>query len=250
MSSPKVRILDDAEAVSRAAAELFVASAHAAVARHGRFAVALAGGSTPRRAYQLLAEEPYVGAVRWPRVEFFWGDERAVPPDHADSNFRMANEALLLQLPVPAANLHRMPAELPNRPAAAELYQAELARVLMTPVGGEPPALDLVLLGMGADGHTASLFPGTDALNDTARWVVPNFVPKLNAHRLTLTYRAINRARCVCFLVAGGDKAATLAEVLNGPPDPQRLPSQAVRPTAGELIWLADRAAAAALAKS
>ena len=230
----------DVNQVSRAAAEEFVRLARAA---SGRFTVAMAGGSTPRLLYQLLAETPYCGQVDWSRVEFFWGDERAVPPDHPDSNFGMASKALLNKLALPAAQIHRMEAERADRDAAAQDYQAELARVCGVPTEGEPPALDLVLLGMGPDGHTASLFPHTAALKETRRWVVANHVPKLNADRLTMTAPMLNRAAHVLFLVAGADKAPVLVEVLEGPADPERLPSQTIQPS----TWLLDEAAAAKL---
>src|SRR5262249_5021609 len=158
-----------------------------ATAARGRFTVALAGGSTPRRLYQMLAEAPIRDQVDWSRVEVFWGDERAVPPDHADSNFRMASAALLSKVAIPPANLHRMQAERPDLDAAAREYQGEIARVFSVPPDGEPPCLDLVLLGMGPDGHTASLFPHTEALKEARRWVVPNYVPKMAAFRMTQT---------------------------------------------------------------
>ena len=233
MTIPIVRTYADAEAVSRAAADEFVRRATEAVAERGRFAVALSGGSTPQGLYRLLAEPPYRGRVDWGRVEIFWGDERCVPPDHHDSNFRMANEAMLAKLPLRPGHVHRMEAERTDRDSAAREYQAEIARAFGVDANGEPPAFDLILLGMGPDGHTASLFPHTAALGETKRWVVINHVPQHNTDRMTLTYPVLNRAREVLFLVAGADKAEPLAEVLQGPPDPQRLPSQRVRPADG-----------------
>lgn len=242
-----VRRLANVNEVSRAAAEEFVRIAKAACTARDRCTVAMAGGSTPRLLYQLLAAEPFRSQVDWARVEFFWGDERAVPPGHADSNFGMANQALLTKLAMPAAQVHRMEAERADRDVAARAYQAELARVFGVSLEGDPPVLDLVLLGMGADGHTASLFPHTAALKETRRWVVANHVPKLNADRLTMTYPMLNRAANVLFLVAGADKALVLVQVLEGPPDHDRLPSQAIQPAAGSLTWLVDAAAAASL---
>jgi 6-phosphogluconolactonase len=250
MANRIVRRLADVHQVSHVAAEEFVRIAKAACASRGCFSVALAGGSTPRLLYQLLAEEPFRTQVDWPRVEFFWGDERAVPQDHADSNYGMARAALLLKLALPAEKIHRMEAERTDRAAAARDYQAELTRVFSTAPDGDPPVLDLVLLGMGADGHTASLFPHTDALKETRRWVVANHVPKLNADRLTMTSVILNRAAHVLFLVAGKDKAAALAQVLEGPRDHERLPSQLIRPTAGTLTWLVDDPAAAELSSN
>jgi 6-phosphogluconolactonase len=249
MSNPVVRRFVDAEQVSRAAADEFIRCAREAVVVTGRFTVALSGGSTPRRLYQLLAEPPFLGQVDWPRVEFFWGDERAVPPDHKDSNYHTAHEALLQKITVPAGSIHRLQAERPDKDAAAADYQAEIARVFGVPPDGPPPVLDLVLLGMGPDGHTASLFPFTTALKERERWVVPNHVPKFNADRLTLTTSILNRAREVLFLVAGPDKAEPLGEVLEGPSDTDRLPSQLIRPS-GKLVFFVDQAAAAKLRNS
>jgi 6-phosphogluconolactonase len=236
----------DAEAVSLAGAEAFITLAGEAVLAHGRFIVALSGGSTPKRMFQLLAEPERAAAVDWPRVHLFWGDERPVPPDQADSNYRMTNEALLSKLPAPGPTVSRIEAERADRAAAASEYEALIARTFGVPADKTPPSFDLIFLGMGPDGHTASLFPHTSALGEIKRWVVPNFVPKFNAERVTFTYPLINHAAEVIFLAAGADKAAVLAEVIDGPPEPQRLPSQAVRPT-GRLRWFVDQAAATKL---
>ena len=239
----RVRLLEvaDAEELSRRAAEEFVRRA-----RGRRFSVALAGGSTPRRLYQLLADAPYREQVDWTLVEFFFGDERTVPPDHAESNFRMANEALLAPLDLPDRQIHRMAGERDDLDAAAAEYANEIGKVL----GETPPAFDLVLLGMGRDGHTASLFPGTAALSESRRWVVPNLVPQLDTRRLTFTVPILNHAACLLFLVAGAEKRDALAAVLEGPRDPWRFPSQLVRPEHGELLWLVDRAATAGLSEA
>jgi 6-phosphogluconolactonase len=244
-----IRVFPDVEALSKAAADEFVRYAGEAVAVRGRFTVALSGGSTPKKLYQLLASEPYRTQIDWGRVEFFWGDERCVPPDDKDSNYRMAREAMLEHLPIPAEHIHRMEAERSDRDAAARDYEAVLARVFGVPSGGEPPAIDLVLMGMGPCGHTASLFPHTKALDENRRWVVPNHVPQLHTDRMTMTRPILNRGRFVLFLVAGADKAERLAEVLAGPPDPKRLPSQLIQP-AGQLTWFVDAAAAARLPSS
>lgn len=240
--------LADAEAVSRAAAEEVVRCARGAVAARGRFTIVLSGGSTPRLLYELLAVSPFREQIDWERVEVFWGDERTVPPDHPDSNFGMARAALLAKVPVPPARVHRMAAERHDRDGAAQEYAAEIARTVAVPSTGEPPVLDLILLGMGPDGHTASLFPHTEAVRETRRWVVRNYVPKLQTDRLTLTVPILNRGAAILFLVAGADKGPVLREVLEGPPDPERLPSQLIRPTVGRLVWLVDRAAAGSLA--
>jgi 6-phosphogluconolactonase len=247
MTAPIIRLFADAAEVSRAAADEFVRRAAEAVAARGRFSVALSGGSTPQRLYQLLAEPGLRAQVDWNRVDLFWGDERCVPPTSNDSNYHTAQEAMLSRLPIPPARVHRIEAERSDRETAARDYQAVLARAFGVDANGAPPVFDLILLGMGPDGHTASLFPDTTALDETTRWVVVNHVPKFAADRITLTFPVLNAAREVLFLVAGADKAEPLVEVLEGPPDSRRLPSQRVRPTTGLLIWFVDRQASARL---
>ncbi len=247
MDEPSIRTLADPEEVSRTAAEEFVRIGREAIQVRGRFIVALSGGSTPRRLYELLSRPPFRGQLQWPLVEFFWGDERTVPPDHPDSNFRMAREAMLAKLDLSDSRVHRIEADRPDCTEAARDYQAEIARICGVSAEGKPPRLDLVLLGMGPDAHTASLFPSTEALKEKERWVVANFVPKLAGDRLTLTPVILNRAANVIFLVAGDDKADALAAVLEGPPDPDRVPSQLIRPESGKLLWLVDRSAASRL---
>ena len=237
---PDIKIYDDPEAVAQAATERFVELADAAIRERGSFSVALAGGSTPRRAYELLTDERLSPHIDWPNVHVFFGDERMVPPDHAESNYRMANEALLARVPLAAENVHRIDG-VGDAAANAGRCESEM-RGLFGDV--EWPRLDHVLLGMGDDGHTASLFPGTAALNETRLWVAPNWVEKLGAWRVTLTAPAVNAARRVTFLVTGKAKAARLREVLKGEPDPSRLPSQLIRPRDGTLEWFVDRAAA------
>ncbi len=232
------KVVSDALCLARLAANRIVALASGAIAARGRFAVALAGGATPRPTYALLAEQPLAQEVEWPRVEVFWGDERCVPPDHLDSNYRMARCALLDHVPIPRENVHRIPGELPPQEAAAA-YRLELQEAL-----GAAGHFDLVLLGMGSDGHTASLFPGTAAVDEEERSVVAVYVPKLGAWRVTLTLPVINAARHVIFLVAGAEKAEVLARVRGGEP----LPAAKVQPADGQLTWLVDRDAAARLA--
>ena len=249
--TPTVRELPDAEAVCGAAAEELVRLGRRAIIARGRFTITLSGGSTPRRLFELLASSSFRDQLDWTMVEFFWGDERAVPPDHKDSNFGMARQTLLDPLDVPSAHVHRLEGERGDRDAAARDYQREIARVFGTSASNDvAPTFDLILLGMGADGHTASLFPHTEALKEPVRWVVPNYVAKLSAPRLTMTPTIINQAACVMFLVAGPEKAAPLAEVLEGPPDPDRLPSQRIRPTSGRLLWLIDSAAGSKLLRN
>jgi 6-phosphogluconolactonase len=232
-----VTVLEDRNALMRAAADEVVGLAADAIGRRGRFDWALAGGNTPKELYTLLASRDYVSRVDWSQVHFYWGDERCVPPDHPDSNYRMARVSLLEELRLPPENVHRMQGEL--EPAlAAERYEAELRSCSNPPEGGFP-AFDLILLGMGADGHTASLFPGSPGLAETRRWVVAHRVETLATTRLTLTLPVLNAAASVLFLVAGADKAERLKEVLSGTSSPA-LPSQRVRPRGAEPRWFVD----------
>ena len=247
----RLEVAPDAEALARLAAHHFRAAAAGAVRRGGRFAVALAGGSTPRALYAELARsaaapEP---AVDWSRARVFWGDERCVPPDHPDSNYRMARETLLDQVAIPRDRIHRMRGEDADPDRAAALYEAELRAALGASEEAVPgiPRLDLVLLGLGPDAHTASLFPGSPALEETVRLVAAPFVAKLNARRLTLTPPALNAALRVMFLVSGSGKAAPLRDVLEGEVRPDVHPAQCVRPSSGTVLWLADAAAASLL---
>jgi ribose 5-phosphate isomerase len=237
----EVQVVADSAALARAAAEHIVRSAGEAIAARGRFVLALSGGSTPRAAYAGLALPPLAGGVDWERVHLVWGDERCVPPDHPDSNYRMAREILLDRVPIPPKQIHRIPGE-PSPTAAAEGYE----RLLRSLVGES--GIDLVLLGLGADGHTASLFPGRPAVRERVRWVVADEAGD-GGSRITLTPAAFDRARAVLFLVEGADKAETVREVLEGPKTPDRLPAQAVRPARGRLSWLVDRAAGSRLCR-
>jgi 6-phosphogluconolactonase len=242
----EVRTYLDAASLARAAADHFVALAVEAIALRGRFAVALAGGSTPRATYELLASDELAPRVDWPRVHVFWGDERCVPPDHSDSNHRMARETLLDRVSLPARNAHRVPGELEPEQAAAA-YEHTLRSFFAQSSEGLLPRFDLVLLGMGDDGHTASLFPGTAALRERTHWVVAHYVDKLGAWRVTLTPVAINAAAHVTFVVSGAGKSERLREVLAGPYQPDVLPAQIVQPIDGHLLWLVDAAAAVRL---
>lgn len=242
-SARDIRIFETAEEVARAAANYFAEIAVSSIDTEGRFSVALAGGSTPRRTYQLLATEEYRNRIDWSKVHIFFGDERSVPPTHADSNYRMAEEAMISLLPIPAPNVHRMVGE-GDAVANASLYEGELQTFFD---GASWPRFDLVLLGMGDDGHTASLFPGTEALSEARAWVAANWVEKLKTYRITLTAPAINHAANIIFLVAGAGKAERLPEVLRGARNPLRLPSQLIQPVAGKLVWLVDKAAAEGL---
>ena len=241
-----VHVYPDAQELAAAAAELFVTLAEDAVQARGRFAVALAGGSTPRGTYALLASSTFASRVDWARVHLFWGDERCVPPEHPESNYRMARETLLDHVSIPTTNVHRIPCEREPAQAAAAYERTLRAFFASTPTAGVP-RFDLILLGMGDDGHTASLFPGTTALREQRRWVVAHYVEQVRAWRVTLTPVVLNAALHVAFLVAGAGKAARLQQVLRSPYQPDVLPAQIVQPTSGRLVWLVDAAAAAHL---
>ncbi|MFL6209166.1 MAG: 6-phosphogluconolactonase [Pyrinomonadaceae bacterium] len=247
MSSPEgksnIHIFDDSEAVARAATRRFVDLAHESINARGSFSVALAGGSTPKRVYELLASDEFNPQIAWPHVHIFFGDERSVPPDHHDSNYRMAREALLTHVMLPIENVHRMVGE-GDAVANARLYEDELREFFD---GAHWPAFDLIMLGMGDDGHTASLFPGSRALSEEQAWVTANWVEKFDTFRITLTAPAINHARHVMFIVTGAGKADRLPEVLKGPSEPERLPSQLIKPIDGMLEWFTDKAATAKL---
>jgi 6-phosphogluconolactonase len=226
--------------LAEASARDFATRATEAIDEHSRFAVTLAGGSTPEATYEVLARD-YADRLDWGNVHFFFGDERSVPPEHEDSNYRMARETLLDH--VSAGSVHRMRGELLPEEAAAA-YVEEL-REFFGPDG--PPRFDLILCGLGEDGHTLSLFPETAALEVTDRWVVANPVLKLETTRLTLTLPVVNAARAITFLVAGEGKAGAVREILEGDADPSAYPAKLVRPQDGNLTWMLDRAAAGSL---
>jgi 6-phosphogluconolactonase len=246
-------VFSSADALMRAAAEAFVRCAAESSTVSGRFAVALSGGSTPASLYALLATDAYARRIDWSRVHVFWGDERCVPPGNPASNYRMARENLLDHVPVNAVNLHRIHGE--DDPAkAAAAYERELRQAFATP-GGPPrcaPGLrfDLVLLGMGDNGHTASLFPGMAVVQERERWVMAQYIATASMWRVTLTPVVINAAAAVMFLVSGREKATTLCRVLEGPYRPDELPAQVVAPREGCLRWLVDAAAAVELRRT
>ena len=235
------------EGVARAAALLFVNDAQEAADTRGIARIAISGGTTPKRMFEMLAdpEGPFLRQVPWERIALYWVDERSVPPTDKDSNYRMTSEAMLGKVPLMPAQIFRMEGELPPEEAASR-YEATL-RNSMKLEGAETPVFDLLLLGMGDDGHTASLFPHTAALEEVTRLVVANHVPQKDTWRITLTAPVINNARDVAFLIEGAAKTAVLAEVLTGPRDPARLPSQLIRPGSGKLRFLLDDVAAAKL---
>jgi 6-phosphogluconolactonase len=246
MPEREIRIFPSLEDLSRQAATDFAERARARHALGRSFSAALSGGATPRRLYELLASPPISSRIDWNKAHLFQVDERCVPPDDTQSNFRLIREALLRRVALPAANFHRMAAEQADREGATRAYAAEIARVLK-PRADAPPRFDWVLLGMGTDGHTASLFPGSRAVQERTEWVRPNFVEKLGAWRITLTLPVLNAAARVVFLVSGGEKAETLARVLEGPAMPEELPAQAVEPREGTVAWYVDEAAAGVL---
>jgi 6-phosphogluconolactonase len=234
-----IHIFGSPEELSEAAAREFAVKAERAIEERGRFVVVLAGGSTPETTYRVLASE-YADGVDWSRVHAFFGDERSVPPDDDDSNYRMASAVLLDRVPVGSA--HRMRGELPPD-RAAEAYEEELRTFFESE---EVPRFDLILLGVGGDGHTASLFPETSALEVNDRWVVANPVLKLDTTRITLTVPVLNAARAVIFLVAGEDKAEALEKILEGNADPRAYPATLIQPQGGP-EWIIDQAAASRL---
>ncbi len=233
-----LRVVPDAAQLAEEAARLFATQAAAAIAERGIFRVALSGGSTPKALYRLLADGT-TPPMDWPNVHLFFGDERHVPPDHPDSNYRMVKEALLSRAPVPEENVHRIRTEMPDAAAAAADYENVLRETFHLQVG-EWPRFDLVLLGMGPDGHTASLFPWTPVLHERSRAAAAVWVPSMQTWRVTLTPPVFNHARRVLFLVSGAEKAETLHSVLEGPHDPERLPVQLIAPTDGTVQWLVD----------
>jgi 6-phosphogluconolactonase len=239
------------EALADAVARHVVARAADAISAGGRFTLALAGGSTPRDAYARLATDDLARRVDWRLIHLLWGDERCVPPDDPRSNYRMAKEELLDWVPIPAHQIHRIRGE-DDPEEAAMAYEREL-RALLGPRHSERSEesleshIDLALLGMGEDGHTASLFPGQAAVRETARWVVAVYVPELKTWRITLTPALLNTARNVTFIVSGASKALSLQQVLEGPFTPDILPAQAIRPLQGRLTWMVDQAAAGRL---
>jgi len=242
-STRSIEVLATAADLFHAAAEEFIRAGRDAIGAQGRFTVALSGGSTPKALYSLLAASH--AGFAWNRVFLFFGDERHVPPTDPDSNYRMVNESLLTKIAIPAENVFRVPAENPDATAAASDYEAQLRRFFeLKP--GEFPRFDLILLGLGPDGHTASLFPDSPALDEQSRLVVANWVAKFNAYRITFTFPVLNRAAEVMFLASGADKANMLHQVMEGKSTPP-LPSQRVQPSDGKLLWLLDEAAAANL---
>jgi len=236
-----VSIFPDTDSLSQAAARYIIQVANESIVTHGRFTFALTGGSTPKKLYSLLASEPYSSQINWALVEVFWSDERCVPPDDPESNFHLAQQVMLSKLPIPANQIHRMPADAPDRNAASLAYTQEMQRVFGT---NGIPSFDLIHLGMGPEAHTASLFPHQASLHEQQRLVMPVTVPKPPPPRLTFTPPVLNAAIHVLFLVTGEEKAEAIQAVLEGPYQPDEYPAQIVQPARGEATWMLDAAAA------
>jgi 6-phosphogluconolactonase len=243
----EIIILADGAAIARRAAEEIAKASARSVNEKNSFTLVLAGGATPKTLYALLAEDPALRSrIPWDKMQVFFGDERHVPPDHPESNFRMATEAMFSKLSLKAEQVTRIKGEYPDAEQAAQEYEQALKKYFRLS-GGEFPRFDLVLLGMGEEGHTASLFPGTKALHADGRIAVRNWVGKLYAERVTLTAAAINQAARVIFMVTRADKAPALKAVLEGPYEPEQLPAQLIQPKDGKLMWLVDTAAGSML---
>lgn len=240
MTEREIIVCRDLEALSRRAAEHFVVLAEQAIAARGRFMVALSGGSTPKALYALLATAEFSAQLAWRQIHLFWGDERCVAPDHGESNYRMVEESLLAKIVIPRANVHRMAGEIDPANAAAA-YQDDLTNIFALRQN-QLPRFDLIFLGLGDDGHTASLFPQSSALHEATRWVVATYVEKLDSHRLTLTFPVLNHATQVSFLVAGASKAAVLQALLQSPD--ADFPAAKIQPDDGRVTWFVDGAAA------
>ncbi len=239
-----VHVFSAAEQLSHAAARYVVQVANESIAAHGSFTFALSGGSTPKKLYALLACDPYRQQIDWTKAEIFWCDERCVPPEDVESNYHLAREVMLSMLPIPAGQIHRMPADEADRAAAAVAYEQEIRRVFGT---NGLPSFDLMQLGLGPEAHTASLFPHQPSLQETERLVMFVTVPKPPPPRLTLTPPVLNAARHILFLVTGAEKADAVRAVVEGDDQPADYPAQIVRPTQGEVTWMLDTAAASTL---
>ncbi len=249
MANRKVELFANGMEIAQRAADEVVRIASEAVAARGAFTIALSGGSTPKVLYALLAENPALrNSLPWDKMKVFFGDERHVGPGHADSNFQMASDTILSKVPLQPKQIHRIKGEYPDTAQAAVEYEATIQREFGLKAG-EFPRFDLVLLGMGSEGHTLSLFPGTKALHETQRIVTRNWVGKLYTERITLTAPAANNAANIIFMIAGADKACALKAVLEGLHEPEQLPAQMIQPSNGKLLWLVDQAAGSMLSK-
>ena len=242
-SNREIQVFRDVNDIASRAAELILAAANTAVQQNGRFTIALAGGSTPKTLYSLLSSEPYFSVMPWDKTYIFFGDERCVPPDDKDSNFRMASESMLTKLALKPEQVHRIKAENPDPEKAAQEYE-QLLTSFFGLSSGQLPRFDVTLIGMGDEGHMLSLFPGTKALQDGGRLVRSNWIGKLYTWRVTVTAPVANNSGLVIFMVTKPDKALALKGVLEGPYEPEQLPSQLLQTTNGKTVWLVDTAAA------
>lgn len=242
----RVTIYNDTDTLSHAAAQYIVHIAQESIAKQGHFTIALSGGSTPKKLYGMLGEEPYRSQIDWAHVDIFWSDERNVPPNNSESNYLMAQQVLLSKIPIPAEQVHRMPSEQEDRDAASLAYTIEMKNTFGT---DDIPIFNLIQLGMGPEGHTASLFPHQPSLHEQQRLIMPVSVPKPPPPRLTFTPRLLNGAEHILFLVTGAEKADAVQAVLEGDYQPDEYPAQIVQPTKGEVTWMLDTAAAAKLQK-
>lgn len=244
----EILVCADAEAVARTAADLFLRLASESIRDRGRFTVALSGGSTPKRLFEILSTPKYQKQIDWAHVHLFWGDERYVPADHPDSNFLMTMETLLSKVQIPPANVHRIRTELSPAEAVATNYEAEIARFFAgSPEHGRFPSFDLIFLGLGTNAHTASLFPNSRALQEHSHLVTADFVEEVNMWRITMTAPLLSAARTIAFLVCGPEKASVIRDVLFGDYNPERKPAQLIQPDHGQLLWIVDRSSAAQL---
>ena len=244
-----IKIFPDIASIAKEAAGIFTSAAQKAVKEHGVFRVAMAGGSTPKTLYALLVAEPYRSQLPFDKMQLFFGDDRHVPPDHADSNYRMVTENFISKTPIKAEQVFRMETELQDTEKAARDYEQVLkSQFALKP--GELPRFDLMMLGMGNEGHTLSLFPATTALRDNGRLVVRTWVGKLYTERITCTAPVANNSAAILFMIGGADKAPALKAVLEGPYEPDQLPTQYIKPSNGKLIFLIDSAAGGMLSKN
>lgn len=243
MNSEEMYVFPDHDALSHQAARIFVEASHESITARGKFVVAVSGGATPELYYRLLGSSEYSNAIDWPSVHLFWADERCVPPDHEKSNFRLVNEALLVRIPFPLTNIHRIRGEEGPKKAAT-MYALEIRRFFGL---GQSPVFDLVTLGVGRDGHTASLFPGSPALEGMGKLTVPVMTRDEGVGRVSLSISVINQARCVLFLVSGSEKSEVVTKILGAKGERAEYPAGRVRPVRGRLLWLMDKEAAIGL---
>jgi len=245
-SRPRLSIFSTPTLLSQAAAELVVRVVNETLETQDRVALCLSGGSTPREFYSLLACEPYCRQIPWDKVHIFWGDERYIPLSEPDNHYRMAMDLFLSKVQIPSKNIHRMAVEISDPDEVAKQYESDL-KIFFEVLGESMPQFDLTFLGMGADGHTASLFPETTALEEDTRWVVSNFVPRRGLTRMTLTFQILNQSRNIVFLVSGSSKAEMLRTVLQGSQNTSLLPAQLICPESGHLMWFVDQDAGSQL---